>query len=75
MLVKISHRSLLILAAIACASVLLCFPDVAMGQAESPPTPSLRQSPPKWLGFLVMIVLVLPILFLSLMPSKRSHQD
>jgi hypothetical protein len=50
-----------------------CWPAVAW--AAAPPTPGLRRSIPAWLGLAVMFVLVATILALSLMPSKRGHQD
>ena len=39
------------------------------------PNPTLKKSPPAWLGILIMFVLLGMVLFVSLMPSKRGHQD
>ena len=52
-------------------------PLIAMAQDDenAPPAPVLRQSPPQWVGFGIMFVLFVAVLFLSLMSSKRSHQD
>jgi hypothetical protein len=48
-------------------------PAVAFAQAA--PSPSLRRSPPVWLGLLIMFVLLAVVLGISLLPSKRGHQD
>ena len=51
-------------------------PNVAIAQAtDAPPQPVLRQSPPQWLGLGIMFILFVIVLFLSLMSSKRSHQE
>jgi hypothetical protein len=56
-------------------ATLIC-PAVALAQrAEAPPQPSLSGSPPVWLGYLIMFVLLAVVLAVSLMPSKRGHQD
>jgi hypothetical protein len=55
------------------AVVLAMWP--ALAQAAAPPAPILKKSPPVWLGFLVMALLLIIVMFVSLMPSKRSHQD
>lgn len=59
---------------IALASATYAWPAIALAQA-APPAPNLRRSPPVWLGLLVMFVLLTAILSISLLPSKRSHQD
>jgi FtsH-binding integral membrane protein len=48
---------------------------VAAAQTAAPPMPSLRRSTPAWLGYLVMFLLLSIVVTVSLMPSKRSHQD
>jgi hypothetical protein len=54
----------------------LIWPPVAFAQrAEAPPQPSLSSVPPVWLGYLIMFVLLAVVLAVSLMPSKRGHQD
>ena len=50
------------------------WPAIAMAQTAAPP-PALRRAPPTWLGLLIMVVLLGLVLAVSLMPSKRSHQD
>jgi len=64
-----TNRTKLILMAV----VLAMWP--ALAQAAAPPAPILKKSPPVWLGFLVMALLLIIVMFVSLMPSKRSHQD
>jgi len=49
----------------------LATPALALG----PPPAEIRKTPPAWLGFLVMAVLSGIVIFISLMSSKRSHQD
>ena len=44
-------------------------------QNATPPAPTLTRSQPAWLGFFIMFILVAAVLAVSLMPSKRSHQD
>lgn len=52
----------------------LLWPAIAL--AESPaPAPILKKAPPIWLGLLVMVLLLAIVLAISLMPSKRGHQD
>jgi hypothetical protein len=43
--------------------------------AEAAPQPNLLKAPPVWLGLLVMFILMAITISVSLMPSKRSHQD
>ncbi len=42
---------------------------------NAPPQPNLNKSVPAWLGFLVMVILLALVLGVSLLPSKRGHQD
>lgn len=53
----------------------MLWPVIAHAQATAPPPPILKKSPPVWLGFLVMALLLVIVLLVSLMPSKRTHQD
>lgn len=39
------------------------------------PQPSLRNAPPVWLGLLIMALLLAMVMAVSLLPSKRGHQD
>jgi len=57
------------------ALAVLATPIAALAQDDSPPQPVLRQAPPQWIGYAIMFVMVVIVLFLSLMSSKRSHQD
>ncbi len=41
----------------------------------APPQPNLSKSVPAWMGFGVMLILLALVLGVSLMPSKRGHQD
>lgn len=43
--------------------------------AVRPPTPQQVDSPPLWLYYLILIVLTGATVALSILPSKRSHQD
>ena len=54
----------------------LLLPVLAMAQDDgAPPEPTLRRTAPLWLGYLVMFLLVAVVVVVSLIPSKRSHQD
>jgi hypothetical protein len=55
-------------------AMLTMWPAVALAQT-APPPPQLQKVPPVWLGYLVMALLLAVVLAVSLMPSKRSHQD
>lgn len=51
-------------------------PAVAFAQRTSTPEqPSLRNTPQAWLGYLIIVVLLAIVMAISLMPSKRGHQD
>jgi hypothetical protein len=50
-------------------------PAAPAGAAGAPQTPGLSGGPPVWLGFAVMFLLTAVVVAISLMPSKRSHQD
>lgn len=39
------------------------------------PQPTLKNVPAAWVGYLLIAVLLIMVLGVSLMPSKRSHQD
>lgn len=47
----------------------------AMVMAQSAPQPNARKVPPVWLGYLVIFGLLVVVMAVSMMPSKRSHQD
>jgi len=55
--------------------LLLPFVQPAIALAQTAPQPTARKVPPVWLGYLVIFVLLAVILAVSMMPSKRGHQD
>ena len=42
---------------------------------EDPPSPTLRQTGSLIVAYLVMVVLLAAVIIVSLIPSKRGHQD
>ncbi len=60
-------------ATLAAAAVLA--PVTVLAQDAGPPQPTLSRSAPPWVGFLFMVILLAVVLGVSLMPSKRGHQD
>ncbi len=55
---------------------LLAFNFAALAQdTQAAPQPSLQKSPPIWLGILVIFIMLVLVVTVSLMPSRRSHQD
>jgi len=62
---------------LACSSLLL-LTQVAMAAPTivPPPQPTAnKNAPAAWIGMLLMVVIVGVILTISLMPSRRGHQD
>ncbi|MAB84120.1 MAG: hypothetical protein CMJ24_11910 [Phycisphaerae bacterium] len=66
---------------VACSGMIL-FTQIAAATAAvlppggTPPQPaSNKGAPAAWVGMLLMVVLVGIVLAISLMPSRRSHQD
>ena len=55
------------------ALTVLLTPTVAW--AQSAPTPSVRNSPEPWIGLLAIFFLLAIVVAVSLLPSKRGHQD
>jgi len=55
-------------------ALMIWAPAMALAQTAAP-QPMLKRAPPIWLGLLVMVLLLAIVLAISLMPSKRSHQD
>jgi hypothetical protein len=39
------------------------------------PQPTLRKAPAAWIGMGFMVLMLAIVIAISLMPSKRSHQD
>ena len=62
---------------LACSSLLLLAQiAVAAPAAIAPPQPTMnKNAPAAWIGMLLMVVIVGVILAISLMPSRRGHQD
>ncbi len=46
----------------------------AAAQSMAPPQPVLK-GPAPWVGYVIMVLLVTLVLGVSLLPSKRGHQD
>lgn len=55
-------------------AMMASWPSIALAQT-APPPPALTRTPQVWVGYLVMALLLAVVLAVSLMPSKRSHQD
>ncbi len=53
----------------------LFLPAVCWAQTVNVPDPTLRTRSAVWLGYAVMFGLAAVVIAVSLMPSKRSHQD
>ncbi len=43
--------------------------------AQAAPTPQIRNVPKPWVGLMFIFLLLAIMLAVSLMPSKRGHQD
>jgi FtsH-binding integral membrane protein len=43
--------------------------------SAAPPAPTLRNAAHPAIGFIVIFLLLVAVIAVSLMPSKRSHQD
>lgn len=50
-------------------------PAVVATAQDAPPQPALKNHPAVWLGYLVIFVLLVLVITVSLIPSKRGHQD
>jgi hypothetical protein len=49
--------------------------SVVSATTTIPPEPSLRKSPAAWIGFILMFLFFGIVITISLMTSKRGHQD
>ncbi len=67
------RRILIIVAPALCA--IAAAAGVWAQEGSAPPQPNLTKSAPAWLGFMVMVILLALVLGVSLLPSKRGHQD
>ena len=43
--------------------------------AAVPPTPNVRKGPATWMGYGLMFLFFAAVILVSIMPSKRGHQD
>lgn len=68
-------RPLSIFGSLFFSGVTLLAPAVAWAQSAAPPEPGLRRTAAPWVGYLVIFVLLALVLAVSLIPSKRGHQD
>jgi hypothetical protein len=66
---RVKHQSLRLL------TLAAPFIWTAVTMAQSAPQPSARKVPPTWIGYLVIFGLLVLVLLVSMMPSKRTHQD
>jgi|TARA_B110000116_G_C16770801_1_gene553217 hypothetical protein len=61
-----------LLAAFLCSTLVL---EVIAMAAAIPPTPNVRKGPAAWMGFGLMFLFFAAVVLVSIMPSKRGHQD
>lgn len=57
---------------------LLCSPlfaSIVSATTTSPPEPNLRKTPAAWMGFMLMFLFFGVVIGISLISSKRGHQD
>ncbi|MCZ6835068.1 MAG: hypothetical protein O7G85_04775 [Planctomycetota bacterium] len=54
-------------------ALMLAFPIEVLAQVA--PTPVIRNAPKAWMGMVPMIVLGFIVVLVSMIPSKRGHQD
>ena len=57
------------------AAMTIFLPAVCWAQTVDVPDPTLRPQSAVWLGYAVMFGFAAAVIAVSLMPSKRSHQD
>jgi len=56
----------------------LCSPiltSIVNAAVTSPPEPSIRKEPVAWMGLMLMLVFFGVVIGVSLISSKRGHQD
>ena len=56
-------------------AALLLAPEIAVAQDSAPPQPQVSKTAPVWLGYAAMFLTLALLVGVSLMPSKRAHQD
>ena len=57
------------------AAALYALPTIALAQSTAPPEPKVSRHYPPWIGYIFMFILLVAVLGVSLLPSKRAHQD
>lgn len=59
------------------AATLLALPTIALAQqvTAAPPEPRVTRTYPVFVGYIFMFLFIVIIVGVSLMPSKRAHQD
>ena len=60
------------MAAFCCSTLFL---EVMALGAAVPPTPNIRKGPDTWMGYGLMFLFFAAVVLISIMPSKRGHQD
>ncbi len=61
-----------LLATFLCSTIAL---EAIAAAAAIPPTPNIRKGPAPWMGFGLMFLFFAGVILVSIMPSKRGHQD
>ena len=72
MLMVVNLLRRILVAAVGVTVTVLAHPAWAQTAA---PQPTLRKFPAAWIGMAFMFVMLAIVVIISLMPSKRSHQD
>jgi hypothetical protein len=62
-------------AALAALAACIAHAPALASAIGAPPPPALRRSAPVWLGYLIIFALLAMVVIVSLIPSKRGHQD
>ncbi len=68
-------RSRHLLSKLLLAAAAVLTPVMTLANAPPQPNPMKSSDGPPWVGFLFMGVLLAVVLGVSLMPTKRGHQD
>ena len=62
------------LGVLSAGAAMYLWPALAAAQT-APDQPTLRNTAPVWLGMLLIAALLIVVMVVSIMPSKRGHQD
>ncbi len=57
------------------SATMAMLPTLAWAQNAAAPAPKLSRTPAVWVGYLLIVVLLGIVMAVSLLPSKRTHQD